>query len=92
MYGRNKVHIEYGDGTHHHCSLGQLDGLPAREDIRQPIMSAEMPEIENDVEDVDDEDPPLALEEACKYLAIATRFNYLAPHRVDIQYAVKGSS
>ena len=47
-----------------------------------------MPDIENDVKDVDDKEPRLAPEEARKYRAIAARLNYLAPDRVDIQCAV----
>ena len=82
------MHVEYEDGTHRHRSLEQLDVLPAQEEIRQPITSAEMPEIENDGEDVDDEELPLVPEEARKYRAIAARINYVAPDRVDIQYAV----
>ena len=65
-HGRNKIHVEYEDGTCHHCSLGQLESLPTphagmsvQEEIRQPIMSAQMPEIESDGADVDDGDAPL---------------------------------
>ena len=63
-----------------------------QEEFRQPSMSAEMPEVKNDLEDVDKEKQTLVPGEACKYPAIAARLNELEPDRIDIQHAVKESA
>ena len=48
----------------------------------------EMPEIDEEG-DVDKDDPELGSEEARLYRGVAARFNYIAPDRPDIGFAVK---
>ena len=91
-HGSGRVHVEYDDGTSHHCDIESIIGKGEMMRERNPIMSAEMPDDDIDEETVDEDDEPLGPVEARRYRAIAARLNYLVPDRIDIQYAVKESA
>ena len=91
-HGSGRVHVEYDDGTSHHCDIESIIGKGEMMRERNPIMSAEMPDSDRNQDDVDGDDEPLGPTEARRYRAIAARLNYLAPDRIDIQYAVKESA
>ena len=82
------MHVEYADGTVHHCKVDPMVGKDANVVLIQPFMSAEMPP-NLEVEESECDNEILGPEEARKYRAITARLNYLAPDRVDIQFAVK---
>ena len=89
-HGAGKAHIEYEDGTSHHCEIASMIGKG--EMTRSSVMKPEMPIGEMDEEHEDEVEEPLGPAEARKYRGIAARLNYLAPDRIDIQYAVKESA
>ena len=83
-HGSNRVHVDYLDGTYHHCALDTIigdhviktsgTGMPSK-----PLLSADMPEeIDDESEECECEDVILEPSEARKFRAVAARLNYLA--------------
>ncbi len=59
------------------------------EDGQETVLSTDVPEEDGQDSNEDEEDRDLGPDEASRYRALAARLNYLAPDRIDIQYAVK---
>ena len=95
----NRIHVQYDQGHKFHCKAEQItsiDGSLVRLGARvdEPVMSAAVSsgDLENHDDDDGDDldvDELLGRAEASQYRAVAARLNYLAPDRMDIQYAVK---
>ena len=91
----NRYHVKYDDDTNFHCKLEQIssiDGHAVRIGAQRNelVLVAGTPDNGEDIEGEDVvEDELLERAEASQYRAVAARLNYLAPDRMDIQYAVK---
>ena len=88
---RGRVHIRYDDSTDFHCKLTHITHMNGTQIVhygrnaKSSLVNVDSADDELD----DDEDEPLGREEASRYRSVAARLDYLAPDRMDIQYAVQ---